>query len=261
MVLSVTKSFLALMYHELGVPGQPACDPSPGYLRYVVPVDEFRKQLEILRDEGIRGCSLTEMLEGGAAPASGIAITFDDGCQTDLSVAAPMLREAQFGATFFVVPGFLGRPGYLTADGVRSLAEQGFEIGSHGMTHRFLTTLEPRELEEELSASRRALGGMSGAEVGHLSCPGGRWNPAVADGALAQGYRSVSTSRIGRNDPARDRSSLARLAVRRGTSTDTFRRRCRGEGLTRERLRAALFATARRALGDTFYDSLQRRFG
>ena len=261
MVLKRTESFLALMYHEIGVPGQPLCDTSPGYLRYVVPVDEFQKQLEILRDEGIRGCSMTELLEGRATPGSAIAITFDDGCQTDLSVAAPMLRDAKFGATFFIVPGFLGRPGYLTPEGVRTLAGQGFEIGSHGMTHRFLTALEPMALDEELSTSRLVLGEMAGAEVRHLSCPGGRWKQAVADRARAHGYSSVSTSRIGRNDPARDRYRLARLALRRGTSTETFRRRCRGAGLTRERWRAALFATARRALGDTFYDSLQRRFG
>lgn len=261
MVLKRTESFLALMYHEIGVPGQPLCDSSPGYLRYVVPVDEFRKQLEILRNEGIRGCSITELLDGRATFGSAIAITFDDGCQTDLSVAAPMLRDAKFGATFFIVPGFLGRPGYLTADGVRTLAGQGFEIGSHGMTHRFLTALEPAALDEELSTSRRVLAEMSGPEIRHLSCPGGRWNRAVADRAFALGYGSVSTSRIGRNDPARDRARLARLAVRRGTSAETFRRRCRGIGLTRERWRAALFATARRALGDTFYDSLQRRFG
>lgn len=257
----MAPSFLALMYHEIGVPGRRPCDPSPGYLRYVVPVDEFRKQLEILRHEGIRGCSMTEMLDGGTASASAIAITFDDGCQTDMSIAAPMLREAGFGATFFVVPGFLGRPGYLTAAGVRALAEQGFEIGSHGMTHRFLTALESQDLEEELSTSRRVLGEMSGTELQHLSCPGGRWSRTVADRAFTVGYRSVSTSRVGRNDPGRDRFGLARLAVRRGITTETFRRRCHGAGLTRERWRAALFATARRALGDTLYDSLQRRLG
>lgn len=261
MVLKMERSFLALMYHEIGVPEQPPGDPSPGYLRYVVPVEEFRKQLEILRNERIRGCGITELLDDRAVSGSAIAITFDDGCQTDLSVAAPLLQDAKFGATFFVVPGFLGRPGYLTAEGVRTLAEEGFEIGSHGMTHRFLTSLGPRELDEELSTSRRVLGEMTGAEVRHLSCPGGRWSQTVADRALALGYSSVSTSRIGRNDPVRDRDRLARLAVRRGTSSDTFRRRCRGDGLTRERWRAALFATARRALGDTFYDSLQRRFG
>jgi peptidoglycan/xylan/chitin deacetylase (PgdA/CDA1 family) len=260
-VLNVTGSFVALMYHEIGVPGQPPCEPSPGYLRYVVPVDEFRKQLEILRDEGIRGCSIAELLDGRAAPGSAVAMTFDDGCQTDLNVAAPLLRDAMFGATFFVVPGFLGRPGYLTPEGVRSLAEQGFEIGSHGMTHRFLTALKPADLEEELSTSRRVLGEMAGAEVRHLSCPGGRWSQVVAERARADGYSSVSTSRIGRNDPVRDRYRLARLAVRRGTSTESFRRRCRGAGLTRERWRAALFATARRALGDALYDTLQRRLG
>ena len=42
-----------------------------------------------------------------------VCITFDDGCETDLIAAAPVLRESGFSATFYLTAGFLGTPGYL----------------------------------------------------------------------------------------------------------------------------------------------------
>ena len=38
-----------------------------------------------------------------------MTITFDDGCETDLLVAAPILRQAGFNATFFITWGRLGK--------------------------------------------------------------------------------------------------------------------------------------------------------
>src|SRR4051812_17342126 len=101
------------MYHEIELPGRPTCRAEPGYLRYVVPEANFLVQLDHLRAEGVRGLSVGAALAGRPAGQRAVAITFDDGCETDLLVAAPLLRERGFGATFYVVPGFLGRPGFL----------------------------------------------------------------------------------------------------------------------------------------------------
>src|SRR5688500_7529622 len=124
-----------LMYHELERPRRALCDDSPGYLRYVVREEDFLRQLDHLRERGIAGLDVSTAL---MRPSPGVAITFDDGCETDLLIAAPALRERDFGATFYITTGFLGRRGYLDSQQLRTLAESGFEIGSHGVTHRFL---------------------------------------------------------------------------------------------------------------------------
>ena len=71
-----------------------------------------------------------------------VVITFDDGCETDLTVAAPLLQRANFTATFYITLGFLGRTGYLIPRQVRELSDAGFDIGCHSMTHPYLSDLE-----------------------------------------------------------------------------------------------------------------------
>src|SRR5690349_14122288 len=114
------------MYHELEWPGRPPCRREPGYLRYVVPEAGFLAQLDLLCAHGFQGLSVSAALADRPAGPPAVAITFDDGCATDLLRAAPLLQERGFGATFYVVAGFVGRPGFLTGPQVRDLAELGF---------------------------------------------------------------------------------------------------------------------------------------
>ena len=71
-----------------------------------------------------------------AAERNDVRITFDDGNVSDLEHALPALRARGLEATFFIVAGRIGTPGFVDASGVRQLAAAGMEIGSHGMRHR-----------------------------------------------------------------------------------------------------------------------------
>jgi peptidoglycan/xylan/chitin deacetylase (PgdA/CDA1 family) len=51
-----------------------------------------------------------------------VRITFDDGNASDVEHALPQLRQRGLTATFFVVAGRLGAPGFLDATGIRALA-------------------------------------------------------------------------------------------------------------------------------------------
>ena len=128
-----------LMYHELEEPGRPLCHTEPGYVRYVLPCLEFRAQMSLIKTKGWRGVSVSEALN--CLPEC-VAITFDDGCETDLIYAAPVLQELVFGATFYITTAFIGRRGYLNQSQVRELRRMGFEIGCHSMTHAYLTDLD-----------------------------------------------------------------------------------------------------------------------
>src|SRR5580658_774644 len=121
-----------LMYHELELAGRKLCQSEPGYVRYILPLETFRSQMEWLKQSGFRSLSVSEALcfPAERIPAEpGVCITFDDGCETDLIAAAPLLREFGFHATFYLTAGFLGTPGYLGDEQVRELDAQGFEIG------------------------------------------------------------------------------------------------------------------------------------
>ena len=250
-------STVYLMYHELEVPGRRLCQSEPGYVRYIVNAAQFRLQLARLKEKGLSGLSVTEALGHSDAGRRGVAITFDDGSETDLITAAPALKEIGFNATFYIVPGFVGQRGYLCEAQIRELSDQGFEIGCHSMTHTFLSDLGPERMRVEIVESRDWLEQRIGRNVNHFSCPGGRWDRRVARMAEEAGYHSVATSRIYTNSPAGDRFRLGRVVVMRGTTMAEFDETCEGRGLLTRQARVAILAAAKRALGNAMYERVR----
>jgi peptidoglycan/xylan/chitin deacetylase (PgdA/CDA1 family) len=244
-----------LMYHELEVAGACLCQSDPGYLRYVLKSSDFEAQMQFLKTSGWRGCSVGDVL--GSTAKGGVAITFDDGSETDLLYAAPLLRELQFGATFYITTGFLGRRGNLSKGQLRKLSDLGFEIGSHSMTHAYLTELNQTSLDRELLDSKAQLEDIVGKRVEHLSCPGGRFDRRTIEAARRIGYRSLTTSRAHTNSASTNHFSLGRVPIRRGTGLDTFAAFCRGRGLRRMAFQDTLRSAARIALGNSSYDRVR----
>jgi peptidoglycan/xylan/chitin deacetylase (PgdA/CDA1 family) len=245
------------MYHEIELPGRPMCQGEPGYVRYVVKASAFQSQLRWLKENGWRGLSVGQAL--AAERDRDIVITFDDGCETDLIVAAPLLRELGYNATFYLTVGFLGNRGFLSEAQVRELSDQGFEIGCHSMTHPYLSDLSAKELHHEIVDAKKSLENITRRPVDHFSCPGGRWDKRVVEVARTAGYRSLTTSQMVRNSPRSDPFGLGRVVVMRETDEANFQRLCHGHGLWCRRLQDSTRAFARQILGNRIYDRLRAR--
>jgi peptidoglycan/xylan/chitin deacetylase (PgdA/CDA1 family) len=247
-----SRGIVFLMYHELELPGRALCQSEPGYVRYILSETSFRSQMDWLRQNGWQGLSVGEALSFPTGKS--VAITFDDGSATDLTAAAPILKENEYHATFYVTAGFLDKPGYMSAAQLRQLTSLGFEIGCHSMTHAYLNDLGPAELRHELLDARSKLEDLIGKKVEHFSCPGGRYNQATLDVAKQAGYRSLATSRVRRNSPQTDPFSLGRVAIMHNTSESAFSRICAGTGLWRTQLSESARGAARTLMGNRLYD-------
>ena len=247
-----TTRIVFLMYHELEVPGRRLCQAEPGYVRYVVTASDFCNQMRFLKDRSWRGFTVSEAIDFPAQP--GVAITFDDGCETDLSVAAPLLKDASFRATFYVTASFLGKKGYLSTTQLQELSALGFEIGCHSLTHAYLTDLDQSALCREVVEAKSRLEQIMGRAVEHFSCPGGRCDRRVAALAAAAGYKSVATSRIHATSKTSNKFELGRVPVMRSISLAAFDRICRAQGLWQLNARANLRNAARRVMGNNVYD-------
>jgi peptidoglycan/xylan/chitin deacetylase (PgdA/CDA1 family) len=256
-------SIIYLMYHELEVPGRGLCNSEPGYARYVLLEREFQEEVDFLGARGYQGLSVGQALafpEGSSSctdDCTKICVTFDDGSETDLLAAAPILHQAGFGATFYITAGWLGKPGHLSALQLKELSVQGFEIGCHSMTHPMLTDLDEAGLQREIVDAKSQLEQIVGKPVEHFSCPGGRYDDRVMRIARAAGYRTVATSRIHANSPDTDLFALGRVAILRGTPLNDFAAICSGGALRRLHAQATLRGAAKQLLGNSFYDRVR----
>jgi len=257
----MSQNVVFLMYHELQATERELCDNEPGYVRYVVNRDEFRNQLAFLKAREWHGWNVSEALQTIGQTKNhlqkGVCLTFDDGCASDLLLAAPLLLDQSCNATFYVTVNHLGRRGHLMESQLRELSELGFEIGSHSLNHTYLSHLPADQLRREIFESKERLEQITGRRVSHFSCPGGRTNRRIAQQAGEAGYDSVVTSRIGVNGPTSNRFGLARVPVKRSTDLNEFERFCRGEGLGLRQAETVVLDTAKRLFGNTIYDRLR----
>jgi peptidoglycan/xylan/chitin deacetylase (PgdA/CDA1 family) len=253
--MTAGKSCVFLMYHEIELPGRPLCQSEPGYVRYILPLETFRRQMAWIKESGWRGLNVGEALRYPAEP--GVCITFDDGCETDLIAAAPVLRELGFNATFYLTAGFLGTPGYLDAGQVRDLDTQGFQIGCHSMTHPYLSDLTEPELKREVVDAKLQIEAIVGHPIEHFSCPGGRYDQRTLEMARKSGFATVANSQFYANSPGAIPYELGRIAILRDLTIEEFRAICQGRGLWKKRLQQRARRSLQRALGNRAYDRLR----
>jgi peptidoglycan/xylan/chitin deacetylase (PgdA/CDA1 family) len=250
-----TPHIVFLMYHELEMPNRNLCQSEPGYVRYILPLAAFRQQMAWLSQSGWRGFNISQAIRYPAEPA--VCITFDDGCETDLIAAAPVLRKFGFGATFYLTAGFLGTPGYLSAAQVRDLDAQGFQIGCHSMTHPYLTDLADEKLTREIAQAKSMIEGILGHSIEHFSCPGGRYDQRTLDAARRAGFATVANSKFHANSPATNPYELGRIAMLRDLTIGQFSETCHGRGLWKKRLQNRALRGVQRAFGNQTYDRVR----
>ena len=186
------NSLPILMYHAIRSAADSVLPPTAS-IEHAVETGDFRAQLDTIVNCGYRTIKL-EDLDRPLAAAKSLLITFDDGHQSDLLEAAPELARRNLHAIFFVIWSYLGRPGYMTREQVLALRGQGFEIGSHGLTHVRLTQISVAEASHEVCESKRQLEDLLQEPIAALAIPFGYYNDQVLQAAWAAGYQRVMTS-------------------------------------------------------------------
>ncbi|MEO8333651.1 MAG: polysaccharide deacetylase family protein [bacterium] len=248
-----------LMYHELHRPGRPLASEEQGYVRYVIEEAEFRAQMIHVAEHGMRGVSVSDWIDHPLSAEQTVVLTFDDGCETDLIAAAPILAECGFGATCYLTVDFLGKRGYLSHAQVRELAATGLEIGSHSMSHAFLSDIDDAALRREVVEAKDRLEQISGARVRSFSCPGGRYDARVLPLARQAGYDSVTTSDATRNSSERPAGLLGRMAILQHPDMRSFDATLSAKDLHAKRTRETVLRVAKSILGNTLYERVRAR--
>ncbi len=163
---------------------------------------QFRKHLNALAGLGWPVVRLDAVWEDSHAPRLGL--TFDDAYLSVYEHALPLLAERGWPATIFAVVGYVGKLNtwdvnlgglkFPHADWphLREMADLGWQIGSHGYSHRYLEYLSQDELRRELVYSKAVLEDRLGVEVTALAPPYGRISQRVLEAAVRAGYREIA---------------------------------------------------------------------
>jgi len=134
-----------------------------------------------------------------------IAVTFDDGYQSILRNALPVLQEKGIPSVIFITTKYMGqRPGWIQDPGnpyreqtlisgeqLQSLRNGLVKVGSHTHSHAQLGKLDREALCEELLLSKGALERLLTRDVDLLSLPYGSMNRDTLRCCRAAGYRTL----------------------------------------------------------------------
>ena len=215
-----------LMYHSIGTPIEEDIR-----CLYSMSSAQFKKHIYYLA-EHYKDYLVPLDLSTLTCDSLRIALTFDDGYQDNLSVAAPLLVELGIPFTVFVCTGAVAgrKAGFLSPEGVREIAAlSGVRVGSHTVNHLRLTECDDRRLSEELVGSKAYLEDLLGSEVDLLSYPHGAVDSRVRNGAENAGYRIGASSRFDINKPSRDPLFLCRTDIWAGDDIPIFEQKLRGD--------------------------------
>ena len=244
---------VVLMYHALGTQGDVPAGQDP---HYTLSAAAFARQMARVAEAGTAGC-VRDWLAGTRADAT--LVTFDDGHESNVNLAFPLLLASGLKADFFVNPANVGRAGFASWAQLRELHGHGMSIQSHGYDHTYLTDLPKPRLQQQLQRARLGIEDAIGAPVSLLAPPGGRMPPGLHRVASACGYARIVCSRPGLARPAA--AEVPRMAVTAATTDERLRRWLKHDrgAILRDRARYATLASAKRLLGDARYERLRAR--
>ncbi len=115
----------------------------PVFVFHRVEPVRFAEQLRYLQENDYRVLGTADELLAclrGVQPrtARTVLLTFDDGLESLYTVAFPLLRKHGMAAVAFIVPGFIGLPGFCTWDQLREMHAAGvIDVQSHSFFHRY----------------------------------------------------------------------------------------------------------------------------
>jgi len=158
---------------------------------YYVSPDAFERQMYLLHQWGYKTISVELLVnaikQGAELPPKPIILTFDDGSESIVTNALPIMQKYNFTGTAYIVYNYVSTQNYMNPDQIHELYASGWEIGSHSLSHADLTQRSDRQMDE-IVESRRKLQSLFGVPILSFSYPFGAYDEDSVYYAHYAGY-------------------------------------------------------------------------
>jgi len=196
----------------------------------------FATQMQWLARLGYTGLAMSELMPYLRGEKSGkvVGITLDDGYQSNLLHALPILKNMGFSATCYVVSGKLGQhnewdeslgmaqAALMGVEEMRTWVDAGMEVGSHTCSHADLKQISLAEAGHELLQSKSDLENLLQKPVTQFCYPSGHVLPEHESLVSQSGYVAATTTHRGRACASDRMTALPRVPVVRSTYSIQF---------------------------------------
>ena len=204
--------------------------------------ENFRRQMHWLK----RHYRVIAPGEMATTQGTRVLITIDDGYADNFYQALPVLKEEDICALVFLVAGYVGTHNLLPHDHgesfdanrllswqeARQCDARHIEFGSHGWSHRRLSTLEDDgEMAQEFVQSKETIESETGHSVRFFSFPfgvAGDYDRRATARAEQAGYQAAFNAKYGDNLGLENRYDLYRIGVERSDTLFTLRAKLNG---------------------------------
>ena len=170
------KQIPILMYHSVS----DEKEKSHPYYHVNTSPAVFEAHMHYLHENNYRAINLPELEKSFATKDSSkyVVITFDDGFADFYTNAFPILQKYHFPATVFLPTDFIGNEknkltgkDHLSWEQISELSKSGISFGSHTVTHPQLSSLNNKDVEYEISQSKKIIEDKIGKAIDTFSYP------------------------------------------------------------------------------------------
>jgi len=140
-----------------------------------------------------------------------VVLTFDDAPASQYAIVAPLLKEYEFGATFFVCefqPNYGDSTLYMNWRQIQALDQMGFEVANHTHTHANVSKLTQAEFNKQLAYIEAKCDSFGMPIPTNFAYPGYGLNPQTLELLEARGYVFARAGGSRAYDPLTDHPFL-----------------------------------------------------
>lgn len=202
-------------------------------------IDDFKLQLKLLNQMGFTPVTFRDyhlfQEDKIRLPKKPVILTFDDGYEDFYQTAYPILKEQGMKAVVFVLgdpsigyncwdadlPGRSQTP-LMSDEQISELYTNGFEIGSHTLSHSNLKMLNHENCYTEIYKSKLILEALLDTEIMSFSYPYGLLNEKVKSLVKKAGYQFACGVFSGPAEFGKDPFEIRRIAIHSSISLGGF---------------------------------------